>query len=330
MDVPSLVYQRMLDARGMSQRFWFYLRVLLIKLLKDPQCTLRVHGRLLHMPLSHALPRMLKDHVMYDSLPTRLSGFIRAKYGKLTCIDVGANIGDSVAAMYADGADGDRFLAVEPHATFQDYLRANWGGTAGVRIETCRCGAVSEVTAFRVVPNLQGSAAFVPDRASANVVPTRSIDDLVAEYPDLSTVNLIKSDTDGADFGVIAGGMRTIAAFRPAILFECYAGDETYVEDCMSMLASLRNAGYSGYLLYDNAGYVMGQHCLSDERAFRDLLFYQLTSPFPYFDVLVLNDDDLPSFAASELAMYAARVPDEFLRRASEAAIAARRIASTC
>src|SRR5687768_2322931 len=113
MALASYVYRKCLTSRGRAKRLWTAGRRMLIKLLGDPPCSMPIHGRDLQLPLSHDLPIYLRNHPFYDRLPGRLSDHIHDKYGFLKCIDVGANIGDSIVAFnrHAD----DVFLAIEPN-----------------------------------------------------------------------------------------------------------------------------------------------------------------------------------------------------------------------
>src|SRR5262249_24598018 len=124
MSISNLVYKKYCNTKGIERRFWAVSRKFLIKLLRDPPCKLDIHGKGLHLPLSHELPAYLADHKFYDRLPGRLSEYVYEKYRTIKCVDVGANIGDSVAAFYKH--KDDKFLAIEATPKFYKYLLANW------------------------------------------------------------------------------------------------------------------------------------------------------------------------------------------------------------
>jgi len=77
--------------RNLLQR----LRMIMIT-YNDPKCIMDVHGKLLAMPLSHSLPLFVAENPYYDSIIERISSYIRATYGTLNYIDIGANIGDTI------------------------------------------------------------------------------------------------------------------------------------------------------------------------------------------------------------------------------------------
>ena len=108
----------------------------------------------------------------------------------------------------------------------------------------------------------------------------------------------------------------------PVILFECDSFlNTTYVEDCLeTLLMFFEDIGYGSFLLYDNFGYLLGKHSLVDLHNFRNLLFYQLTSRFYYFDILFMKDQDIVAFFKSEAAHFVDRMPNKTLQQTAKAA----------
>lgn len=268
---------------------------------------MRAHGRKLRMPLSHPLPCYLFANRFYDSLPERLVRYLSGSVDGLSCIDVGANIGDTIAAMYQDTG---RYLAIEPSIKYSRYLRENWGQMKNVTILETVCSSSMTVKSFQIVEK-SGTAAMAFN--GNDVVPDSSaqtLDAIADNIPGFAKPDVIKIDTDGHDFDVLAGAKNVITRAHPAVLFECDAfGRSTYVEDCLQTLDLFARAGYRSFLAYDNLGYLMGRHELSNLSHFKDLLLYQLTCPhFHYFDILVMMDKDLERFLRTEQAVFASAV----------------------
>jgi FkbM family methyltransferase len=301
MQVTSLVYRNCLSSRGVARKVWSLARKTMIKWMGDPVCSLPIHGRDLKLPLSHCLPSYLKKYPFYDRLPGRICDFAHATDGLLNCIDVGANIGDTIASFRK--SDRDVFLAIEPNPKFHKLLRANWGSDQNVTIVTDLCSSKSDEDPWEI--REQNGTASVVRNDRGTMMRRRTLDDILLTVPASSSANVLKIDTDGHDFDVLQGAEQFLSRNRPAVLFECDAPEsETYVEDCLSALRSLERCGYNGFLLYDNYGCLMGRHALADLAAFRDLLFFQLTSSFYYFDILVMRDEHLVSFHKSEVEYF--------------------------
>lgn len=315
--IATFVYKKILDSRNIRRNFWNFIRVILIKVLNDPSCTLPIHGRLLKLPLSHALPAYLKDHKHYDRLPSRISEFLHQTQGNVRCIDVGANIGDSVGAFYKN--DKDTFLAIEPNPGFYEYLVANWGWNKNVNPISVICSSKSTSETF-TIQEKSGTASILQTKNGTKMARL-PLDSIVDDFPEFKNANIIKIDTDGHDFEVIAGAQMLISGNQPAVLFECYAfANDNYVEDCLKALIFFLNSGYNFFLLYDNFGNLMGKYPLSDLSAIRSLLFYQLTSPFHYFDILVMKDADISGFFRTEVDYFVEEMPDKSLQLTAMAA----------
>lgn len=276
-----------------------------------------VHGRTLKLPLSHALPHYLKIFPHYDRLPGRLGDFIRGKYGFLKCIDVGANIGDTIAALHR--SNDDRFLAIEPNPKFNAYLQKNFGHGGNVKILNFFCSSAKALQNYQI--NERSGTASIVSSADGLSIRADTLENIVAANPGFVDFHLLKIDTDGHDFEVIEGASKIIRSNSPVIFFECYESlNESYVEDCLGTLASLREAGYNSFIVYDNYGSLMGLYSLHKTQAFQNLLFYQLTSPFPYFDILVMSDDDISKFLPLEQNHFINQIPNVRLRRTAKSA----------
>ena len=298
MGIATFVYQRALDSRGIRRKIWHFARKILIKLFHDPTCSLPIHGRILKLPLSHGLPEYLKDHENYDRLPGRISEYLHKTQNNVTCIDVGANIGDTIEAFYKN--DEDAFLAIEPNPSFYKYLITNWRWNKNVKHIAIICSAKSSRETFEI--HEKNGTASISQAKNGATMTSQSLDEIVNDYPEFKAVNILKIDTDGHDFEVIAGAKKLISSNQPVVLFECDVfSNDNYVNDCVKALTFFLNSGYNFFLLYDNYGNLMGKYPLSDMSAIRNLLFFQLTSPFYYFDILVMKYSDINCFLKNEV-----------------------------
>ncbi len=306
MDIASLVFRHaVMAAHGSRRSPWAVLRRGLIRWGGDPTCTMPIHGRSMQINLSHGLPIYQAHHPYYDSLPGRLGQFLRSRHGALTGVDVGANIGDSVAAFLGDKAQPqDRFIAVEPNPKFFSILRRNWAQDPRVVPVSVLCSAGSQQGNFSILEK-NGTASIV-ESGSGTAMQAQPLDQIVAAHAGFAATNLIKVDTDGHDFEVLAGAVATIARNHPAVLFECDVfGRTDYTQAVLRTLDMFAAAAYVSYLVYDNLGFLLGRYSLHDHAAIKALLFYQLTSKGRYFDVLAMAEPDLADFHAAEVRFFA-------------------------
>ncbi len=286
-------------------------RKILVKVLNDPSCTMDVHGRSFRLPLSHMLPVYMRQNPFYDSMPGRLSNYLHDRYGYLKGIDVGANIGDSVAAFFRH--ETDRFLAIEPNPHFADYFRKNWGNDDRVTLLKVLCSSKSQETKYEINEK-SGTASIVSSEGGVEM-RSDTLDSIVGDQSGFADFNLLKIDTDGYDFDVMNGARTVIADRMPAVFFECEAfSNPRYVENCMEALRYFNEVGYRSFLLYDNRGHLMGRFPLDDLSCFAHLLFYQLSGKVLDYDILVMKEDDILPFTKSEQAYYTDNIPDASMR----------------
>ncbi len=304
MNLPTRVSTAFLAASGRRQRVLGRLRRWMIAAFGDPPVEMVVHGHRITLPMSHTIPELLLAKPQHDRQLGRLADFLRERRGRLVAIDVGANVGDTLAAMVgaASGAD-DRYLAIDPNAEFQRFLVANWGSDARVTIVDAACGA-RDADVQAVMQRRDGTAVLT-EQADGTRVRMTTLDALVREHPSFAAPDLLKIDTDGFDFFVLEGARGMLCATHPAVLFECdHFVASGYVERVRAALRLLLECGYAHMAAYDNVGYLMGCYSLRDTRAFEQQLFYQMASPLHFFDLLVLPDDALDAFLEREREHY--------------------------
>ena len=270
------------------------------------------------LPLSHALPEYLNQFPFYDRLPQQISEYIHQTYGHLSCIDVGANIGDTIASFYKK--DTDTFLGIEPNPTFTKLLADNWGWNRNVTVVSEACSSSGGEGPF-VIQEKNGTASLLQTE-DVVTLSKRPLDEILNDHPFSMNANVLKIDTDGHDFEVLAGSDELIVRNLPAVLFECVACENTtYVEDCLRTMKSLQRVGYKGFLLYDNFGNLMGRYSLSDLSPFQNLLFCQLTGGnLYYFDILVMKDEDVYEFFKTEVDYFVDKMSNKCLQRTAIAA----------
>ncbi len=313
MGISDYVLQKTLSTNGMSQLLWTHLRRLLVRTFNDPPCSVTAHGRTLRLPLSHELPTYLRLLPFYDRLPERLSTYLHDKFGPLKCLDVGANIGDTIATLCRD--EHDLFLAIEPDPKFNRYLHENWD-VPHVKILDVVCSSHSGKEKYEINEKFGTASFYLNSRGKE--FQTITVDDLLIQNPEFAGLNLIKVDTDGNDFAVLTGARQALTS-QPAVLFECDVfGNTKYVEDCLETLALFSAAGYHSMLLYEKFGYPLGRYELQDLTHFKELLFYQLTKKYIYFDILLMKEHDLLPFYALEKSFFLDALPDKRLRSTAE------------
>ena len=317
MAFASKIYKRYLKSNGIRKKLWAFARQTMIKIKQDPACVMKIHDRRMKMPLSHMHPVYLRKDPLFNKLPHRIGAYVHQKRGRLVCIDVGANIGDTIAAFYQ--SDNDTFLAIEPNPKYHRYLVENWGWHQNVTALAEICSSGNGEGKF-AIQERKGTASFIED-IHGTTMRYRSLDEIVKDYAFAASANVIKIDTDGHDFQVIEGAQGLLARQRPCVLFECDASENPhYAEDCVKILKLFQRNGYRNFLVYNNQGYLMGRYSLSDLAPFGNLLFFQLTSKCHHFDILVMKDEDFGGFYQAEIDFFTSLMTRKTLMNSAFAA----------
>ena len=288
------------------------LRVILLKLLRDPDIQVNVRGKNLIAPASHNLPSYVAEFPFYDELVIRVSNFLREKSGRLIMVDIGANIGDTIVA--SNNSNADMFLAVEAHRKFIKYLKQNCMGIQNsIIIEAFLTSTEGKEEKFSVVES-RGTAQI--SFGGNKKISRRTLDSIILENPSFHEFNFLKIDTDGHDFGVIRGGRNCISEAVPSVLFESeVSGNENYLNELQETFSFFRKIGYSLAIVYDNSGYLFGAYNLDNLGNFKFPLFYQLTSKLYYFDILLMKPELAQEFLEKELLYFSNSTSSELLKR---------------
>ena len=268
------------------------MRALLVR-AGDPIVAVQVERSELLMNISHPLPVYMACAPLYDRALPRIAAAVRRGHGRLTVIDVGANIGDS-AALIAETVPDVEILCIEGSATYFPLLTANVERLR-LRAECVRsyCG---DGTPVRMAPSERGGTGRLLPGGDA-VLPTATLDDLIAARPRFTSPHLLKVDTDGFDYRVLRGARGILGDARPLVYFEL---DPSFLretgEDPLSIFPMLASLGYAQGLLYGNLGQCLGPFALAD------LAFLQ--SSFERIDGRHIHYFDVLAFPTSEEALF--------------------------
>jgi FkbM family methyltransferase len=217
-------------------------------------------GHRIELPASHSLPAIRAKCPHYEGEISRLAEFLLKTEGRLDMVDVGANVGDTVALIRSRGHGC--FLCIEGSPRFFGFLQKNVGELANVRCINALVTDPDDVSQSADFTETDGTAYVAKGRSShaPSTVPRLTLDRILSENADFPAPNFLKIDTDGYDLNVLRGSTRLLQSSRPAIHFELSfrhwksVGGATWKEaaDLLSV------SGYKECLLYDNLGYLIG------------------------------------------------------------------------
>lgn len=297
---------------------------------------LPVAGFSIDVPAGTTLSVMWRRNPNYDRPIDEIGRYLRSTEAPGAVLDIGANIGDSVARLW--GAES--ICAVEAHPRFVPWLKSNVEllleqhaarapGRSGsrTRVQIVEAYIGSERGSVSMVDTNFGSSARQAegDAPSSFRVRTCRIEDLVEQGALAQPVLGIKTDTDGSDFSILLGHDGWIARARPFILFEFdpYLSSEVLgggdghaqAERCLDMLQA---CGYTRYLVFDNFGNLLAdlkdgsyRQRLAELRRYLEQVRQMSRPAVIYYDILACGaaHQALADAVAASYAAYPVRPP---------------------
>ena len=266
-----------------------------IKKLGDPLIRYDISGFTLLLPFSHQLPFILKTYPYYSSNLARVAKYVKQKYENIKFIDIGANIGDSIAIVRKEAefpilcVEGDEqfFSVLQKNAElFSDiYIAKTYVGEANqkLRVDTLKEG---------------GTAHFREGTKGENFIEVKKISEILKDYPLFGDAKMIKIDTDGFDCKIIRGAADFLLIAKPVIFFEydpfllAEQGD-----DGISIFKYFSGLGYNHLLIYDNFGDLMLSTEIERYRLLEEIhLYFSGRLSHRYCDICVFHTEDSDLF----------------------------------
>lgn len=260
------------------------------------------NGLTISTPPGHRLKEYQEVHPRYDKFLGELASVLPPQS---VVIDVGANVGDSLALMGAYNP-GLKFLCVEPDPNFMSYLAKN----------------VQKLLSSEFKGEIEVSNSFVGHQKSGALVggaTTKAFERGAGGFTETfltlgelgksakirfksPLVKFIKIDVDGYDWEVIDSGLDFIAEDSPIIFFEALVLNEEGRQGLKATVESLQALNYS-FALFDNYGSFILESNLAT--VINQLISYtfrqegKTASPIQYFDILAASDHEMREILGS-------------------------------
>ena len=180
-------------------------------------------------------------------------------------IDVGANIGDSVAIVHS--YSDHPVLCLEGEPRFFQLLKQNTCNLPAVEIEQTFIGAPGDHVASIDARRWKRSGAVGPTPGRASI---STLSEALSRHPRFSTAKLLKIDAEGFDCRIIAAETELLKRNKPILFFEYYPKcSELVGQNAFPVFATLSSLGYSMILIYQNLGRYFMSLSLDQQDALR-------------------------------------------------------------
>jgi FkbM family methyltransferase len=205
------------------------------------------------LPPGHALPDYQLANQKYDKFLPHLVSFLN---NSDVVVDVGANVGDTLAGMVSANANLS-YVCIEPDPLFFRFLEKN----------TARIQSAANAVDARLVNAFIGKnisdVHLAGSRGTKHAVMNSeggikavSLGDVVPGNL-LERIRLIKSDVDGFDYDVIEASNNVISSLGPLVFFECQFDFAPQKSGYVKAIKWLASDGYCDWILLDNFGEVI-------------------------------------------------------------------------
>lgn len=243
---------------------------------------------------THALPDYLKQFPHYSSNLPRLASKVKEKYQDLILIDVGANIGDTVALIRS--VSYFPIVCIEGDDFYFNILKKNIKQFDEAYAYQFFLGEHDKTISGKK-ESLQGTLKIVPDanKETNKKFQIITLDNFLNTNSNFKPAKILKIDTDGFDLMIIRGSKDYLTKTKPILFFEY---DKQLFEDVnddgISTLNLLKNMGYETAVFYDNFGRLLLSTELENEPLIQQLHDYTKNkkSAFSYYDICLFHQQD--------------------------------------
>jgi FkbM family methyltransferase len=210
----------------------------------DPLVSINVGNQELKTPLSHPLKELLRAFPQINFNLPRIIKYIADKEKDVKVIDVGANIGDTVAFIknYTDAP----VLCIDGDEHYLNILKKNVAKYNNVSVVHSLVGAENKEVNFEL--KKERGTAYIVDSSEKKQINT--LENILEQNPGFKDSRVLKIDTDGFDTIILKGSPNYLKSKQPILFFEFdpYLATKNN-DDPFTLIPFLKECGY-GYLMF--------------------------------------------------------------------------------
>lgn len=256
--------------------------------------TVRVGQFPITMPGNNPLLSHYKYQPDLNSQLGRLSKIVQSKYADLTVLDIGANVGDTVAVIKSQC--NVPIIAVEGDDTSYSFMKRNIEQFKDVYIINQFLG--EEDSTVKVNLDKKGwNTTLVPGEEGHGSIQLKTLDQtLKDESLFTKKIKVLKTDVEGFDTIILRGASEIIKTYKPILYFEYNVSNMKAInEDGLATLLSLETSGYNSVIFFDAKNRYIITLPLSEKDLITQMHYYvdEKNSMIPYYDLCLFHEEDL-------------------------------------
>jgi FkbM family methyltransferase len=228
-----------------------------------------------------------------NSLLGTLAAYVGGKYPGMTVVDIGANVGDTIAIIKS--AIDVPIIGIEGDAVSFKFLANNTKQFQHVTVLQQFLGDKKQ-TLHVELEKSGWNTTLIPTENKGQELSLKTLDQLLDENQSVSqNIKVLKIDCEGFDTIILRGANELLAEQKPVVFFEYNKTNmEAINEDGFSTLLSMERYGYRSVIFFDLYGRYVLTTPISNHELIKQLHDYSddNISRIGYYDVCLFHDND--------------------------------------
>lgn len=255
--------------------------------------TTQVGNYQISMPGDNTLSNTYHIYPDFNSHLGRLAAVIAKKYPDMTAVDIGANVGDTIAIVKT--LIDIPVIGIEGDDVSYQYLEKNV--TQFSNVTTIKTFLGEKKNDLKVKFESKGSnTTIIPSETGDTTISFKTLDEtLDNEKFKNARIKLLKLDIEGFDTIVLRGSYEVITKNLPVLFFE-YNRDvmKKINEDGLSTLLSFANYGYNKIAFFDYMGRLLLATTMKNREEITYLHQYAIgkNNLLGYYDICIFHKQD--------------------------------------
>lgn len=222
-----------------------------------------------------------------------LAAHVAPKYPDMQLIDIGANVGDTIAVVKT--AIDIPVIGIEGDAISYQYMERNTKQFQNITLIKEFLGEKQQT--IQVSMEKTGwNNTLIPTEKNGQEILLKTLDEVLEEHQVADkNIKVLKIDCEGFDTIILRGAGELLEKHKPALFFEYNRVNmDAIKEDGLSTLFALEKFGYHSVIFFDNYGRYMLSTPLNQHELIRQLHYYSedSVSQVGYFDVCLFHEND--------------------------------------
>lgn len=245
------------------------------------------------MPGNNPLVNHYKHFPEYNKELGKLAKLIHTKYTDAVLIDIGANVGDTLAVIKS--CTDIPVIAIEGDNLSYSFLLKN--AQLFNSINTIQAFLGERDKHENVNVEKEGwNTTLIPSDSGSSSLHIQTLDKLLIDHGQFDrAIRLIKIDTEGFDTIILRGASKTLTRHHPVLFFEYNRENMDAIrEDGLSTILSLTKFGYTDIAIFDNFSRCLVHTTLDQDKLLHQIHNYAdgINGLIPHYDICIVHSDD--------------------------------------